>query len=307
MGGLSGLIDSFTGASGAKAASAAGRLQSEATLAGVDETRRQFDITQGNLAPILETGNLARDQQAALLGLSGQEAQNAAFAAFNESPGQAFLRNRQERALLRNTAAIGGLGGGNVRTALQQQAVGNAQKDFGNQFNRLAGISGAGQTATATGGQLGAQSSNQIAQLLGQGAQAQASGILGAEQSRAAGMGRIMGGLGGAALGATGALGSVGAGGGALVGLLSDKNKKTDINDLSLKECFDTVMTIPLKSWRYLEQVGLGTDVNLGPLAQEAPDIMKIEGMEALDLHNELMLVVGALQYMQQNEAKKCH
>jgi hypothetical protein len=83
----------------------------------------------GRLTPYTEAGRGALTEQQALLGLSGQGAQQEAYARFTESPGQAFLRERQERALLRNAAAIGGLGGGNVRTALQEQAFGRAQYD----------------------------------------------------------------------------------------------------------------------------------------------------------------------------------
>lgn len=183
MGGLSGLVKSIFGDPNAPIE--AGRLQAEATKEGIAETRRQFDVTQENLAPFREAGIGALDQQQALLGLGGQEAQTAAFDAFAESPGQAFLRNRQQRALLRNQSAIGGLGGGNVRTALQEQAVGFASQDFGNQFNRLAGLSGSGQTATTNLGQFGQQASQQISNLTQQGAQAQASGVLGANQIRA--------------------------------------------------------------------------------------------------------------------------
>lgn len=302
MGGLSGLISSFTGASGAKAARQAGQLQLEGALAGVDETRRQFDITQEQLAPFREAGTRALTQQEALLGLSGPEAEAQARQAFTESPGQRFLRERQERSLLRNTAAIGGLGGGNVRTALQEQAAGIAAQQEGTQFNRLAGLSGTGQQAVTTGGQLGAQSAGQISQLLGQGAQAQASGILGAEQSRAAGVGRILSGLGGAALGGAGALGpNVGALGGAGIGLLSDRNMKEDIKELDLKACYDAVMSMNLKAWRYIEEAGIDQDVHYGPMAQEAPEMIKIDGKEMLNLHDELMMIAGAIQYMRAN------
>jgi hypothetical protein len=101
----------------------------------------------GRLTPYTEAGRGALTEQQALLGLSGQGAQQEAYARFTESPGQAFLRERQERALLRNAAAIGGLGGGNVRTALQEQAFGRAQTDLDRQLTRLGVVSGQGLTA----------------------------------------------------------------------------------------------------------------------------------------------------------------
>ena len=134
--------------------------------------------------PFREAGEGALTQQQALLGLSGQEAQQEAFTAFESSPGQQFLRERGEQALLRNQAAIGGLGGGNVRSELQKQGIGFAQQDLQNQLARLASIAGQGQAATSSVAQLGGQNAANIGNLLTQGGQAQASGILGAQQAR---------------------------------------------------------------------------------------------------------------------------
>ncbi len=168
---------------GGSAAEDAARLQQEGAEAGVGEQRRQFDEITRLLGPSIEAGDTARQQQLALLGLLGPEAQAQAQTQFAESPGQQFIRERQQRALVRNQAAIGGLGGGNVRTALQEQAAGFASQDFGNQFNRLAGLSGAGQTAASNLGQFGQTSAGNISNLIGQGAAAGASGILGAQQA----------------------------------------------------------------------------------------------------------------------------
>lgn len=179
-----GLIKDVTGVEGAQdAANKAAGMQSDAAQAGISEQRRQFDVTQANLKPFQEAGVSALAQQQALLGLSGQDAQQQAFAGLNESSGQRFLRERQEKSLLRNQAAIGGLGGGNVRTALQQQAMGFAQQDINNQFGRLGQIAGQGQAATTNLGQFGAQNAANIAQLGQAGAEARASGVLGAAQA----------------------------------------------------------------------------------------------------------------------------
>lgn len=125
----------------------------------LEEQTRQFDVTREDFAPILERGNLAGESLAAFLGLRGQEAEQEALAGFNESPGQVFLRERQERALVRNEAALGGLGGGNVRTALQEQAFGIASQQLGERKDRLAGVAGLGAQATAQGASIGANQS----------------------------------------------------------------------------------------------------------------------------------------------------
>ena len=191
----------YSGNQASKAAKDAARIQGQGVDAGIDEQRRQFDITQGNLQPFQEAGVGALGQQQALLGLSGQSAQNEAFAAFNESPGQKFMRDRAQKNLLRNSSAIGGLGGGNVRSALVEQGAGFAQQDFNNQFGRLGQIAGQGQNATNSLGQFGAQTAGNIANLGIAGSQARASGILGGQQAEAQFRGQLLE-LGGQAIGA---------------------------------------------------------------------------------------------------------
>ena len=196
-----GLIDDITGVEAAQdAANKAAGIQAQGAQAGIAEQRRQFDITQGNLKPFQEAGVGALGQQQALLGLSGQDAQSEAFAAFNESPGQKFMRDRAQRNLVRNSSAIGGLGGGNVRSALVEQGAGFAQQDFNNQFGRLGQLAGQGQNATNSLGQFGAQASGNIANLGVAGSQARASGILGGQQAESQFRSDLIG-LGGMALG----------------------------------------------------------------------------------------------------------
>jgi len=121
------------------------RAREDAINAATQERfQEQQQANLGRLDPYATAGTSASNERSALLGLSGAEAQQAAMGRFTESPGQAFLRERQERTLLRNSAAIGGLGGGNVRTKLQEQAFGRAQTDYDNQLARLGAVAGQG-------------------------------------------------------------------------------------------------------------------------------------------------------------------
>lgn len=115
----------------------------------------------GVLQPWQKPGLQALDVQAALSGAMGPQAQQAAYANFQTSPGQQYLQSRAEQALLRNSAALGGLGGGRVRQELQRQAIGEASQDFNNNFARLGQVAGIG--ANAAGQQAG-----QIGSLYGQ-------------------------------------------------------------------------------------------------------------------------------------------
>jgi len=84
----------------------------------------------------------ATSLMAALSGVRGADAQSKAYADFNDSPGQSWLQEQGSQALLRSSAALGGLGGGRIREALQQQAIGISQQDFGNYYNRISDMAG---------------------------------------------------------------------------------------------------------------------------------------------------------------------
>ena len=181
-----------------------GALQQQRILLGLgsgeeERIRSRISVLESQPEPLTGGGLTRGSRQAALDKLRGQleglpgaqEAQQQAFAALEQSPGQKFLRDRAQRNLLRNASAIGGLGGGNVRSALVQQGVGFAQQDLQNQFGRLGQLSGRGQTAagiagqgalTSAGqiGQFGASAASNIANLGVAGSEARASGILGA-------------------------------------------------------------------------------------------------------------------------------
>jgi hypothetical protein len=161
----------------------AARAQVKSSKEAIAEQQAARAAQEARMEPFLAQAEPALQQQAALTGLGGPEAQQEAFQAFAQSPGQQFLREQQERALVRQASAIGGLGGGNIRSALQQQAFQRAQTDIGQQFNRLASISGSAQTAAGQLGQFGAQSAANIGNLQQAGGAARASGILGQSQA----------------------------------------------------------------------------------------------------------------------------
>lgn len=186
----------ISGVVGSKSASKSSKVQAKSADKGVAEQRRQFDITQEQFKPFQEAGVSALEQQQALIGLSGQEAQQAALAGLEQSSGQKFLQERAQKNLLQNASAIGGLGGGNVRSALVQQGVGFAQQDIENQFGRLGQIAGQGQAATTSVGQFGQQTATNIANLQGQAGAARASGIQGQNQAFQSAFGSALTGLG---------------------------------------------------------------------------------------------------------------
>lgn len=92
---------------------------------GIGGAQREIDIS-----------SRGQGIQSALAGLAGPQAQNQAFQNFQSSPGFRFALEEAERGTRRDAAAIGGLGGGNVRRELERVRTGLAAQDFGNQFQR---------------------------------------------------------------------------------------------------------------------------------------------------------------------------
>ena len=129
------------------------------------EGRRDFATAQEYYDQFANSGNRAFQQMADYTGASGVDAQQAAYDAYRASPGQNYLVQQAEQASLRNAAATGGLGGGRVQQELQTQAMGLAQQDFANSFDRLGRIADVGQQATSAQSgiqqQMGANTINQ--------------------------------------------------------------------------------------------------------------------------------------------------
>ena len=131
-------------------------------VAGIEAGMNQAANT---LSPYTQGGGKAFDLQSALSGALGPQAQQQAFANYNESPEVAYQRQQGEKAILRNAAATGGLGGGNVQQALQRHAIGLAQQDYGNSFNRLGTLSGMGQNSANLLGGLQANAGSKVADM----------------------------------------------------------------------------------------------------------------------------------------------
>lgn len=180
-------------ASQKSAAKSARRSQKRAADASIAEQQRQFDQTREDFSGFRERGEAAGSELNAFLGLSGAEAEADALGRFNESPGQAFLRERQERALTRNAAATGGLQGGNVQTALQEQAFGIASQQLGERKDRLAGVAQLGAGVTTSGAQIGSNISRGISDTTLSAGDAEAQNILNADAARQSGLSRVAG------------------------------------------------------------------------------------------------------------------
>lgn len=157
----------------------------------------------------------------------GSLAKSFSLADFQKDPGYEFRLGEGEKALNRAAAAKGRYDSGATLKALNQYNQNFASNEFGNAFNRdttnktnlynrLAGLSGTGQTAANQIGSLGSNYANQVGGLAMNAADAQGNAMMTGANARAssyAGIGNSLGGLG-SSLGKIGNLFSGGNSGG---------------------------------------------------------------------------------------------
>ncbi len=225
-----GLIGSQMTSSATRSAS---ETQAGAAQAGIDEQRRQNEAVQQLLAPYVQAGGgalgayapyqqagagalptlqqyaqagaPALEQQQALIGLRGPEAQRQAIAGISGGEQFKALTEQGEGALLSGASATGGLRGGNLQGALAQFRPQLLNELINQQYGRLGGLAATGGTVaqnlassglSATGelarigqasaagvGTAGSQTGANIANLLGQQGAATAGGIMGQSQA----------------------------------------------------------------------------------------------------------------------------
>lgn len=157
----------------------AAETQAAASEKGIAEERRQFNVMQELLSPYVEAGLPALEQQQALLGLTGPEAQQRAIGAISESPMFQAQVQQGEQAMLQGASATGGLRGGNIQAALAQFRPSMLSQEIQRQYGNLAGMTALGQQSAAGVGSAGMQTGTNIANLLQQQGAAQAGGVLG--------------------------------------------------------------------------------------------------------------------------------
>jgi len=176
-----------------KAAKEATAEQKRASLAGEALIGERFEAVRGGLQPFISGAAPAFEQQQALSGALGPEAQAAAFGAFQEDPGTQFLREQGLRLVGAGAAKTGGLGGGERLRELTRFSQGLALQDLSSRFNRLGAVTGVGlQAAQALGGVSGQATAGQVAQI-GQAGAAGALGTLGSQQATAQGIEQLVG------------------------------------------------------------------------------------------------------------------
>lgn len=147
-----GFWEDITGVTAANKAAAA---QTAGTQASIAEQRRQFDAMQGLMDPFVRAGTQSLEQQQALAGALGPEAQQAAYDAIQAGPGFQSALQRGETSILQNAAATGGVRGGNTQGALAQFSPALLNQSINQRFGQLGGLTQMGQASAAGVGAAG--------------------------------------------------------------------------------------------------------------------------------------------------------
>lgn len=128
-------------------------------MASVLEQQRQYDQTRQDMMPWLDAGRQGLNQLSLLA--SGD------MRGFYNSPEYAFTRDQGLQSLERGAAARGGLYSGGADADRMKFAAGLASQEYGNHWNRLAGLSGVGQATAGSLGQFGANAATNIGNAYG--------------------------------------------------------------------------------------------------------------------------------------------
>jgi len=139
----------------------AAKAQKNAANQQIAESRRQYDQDRADLEPWRRTGASALEVLSREYGLSPKEA-GGPDSAFIASPDYQFRQDQQAKALERMQNARGMWNSGATRTALMERSGDLASAEYGNWWNRMAGLAGQGQAATNTGIQAGQNTTSMI-------------------------------------------------------------------------------------------------------------------------------------------------
>lgn len=189
----------------AQAAQSAAQLQKQSADDALAFQKQQYSDTQKNQAPFLQAGQGAIGQLSDLMKPGGdltKQFQAPTDVTQQNDPGYQFRLAEGQKALERSAAARGGLLSGGTAKAAQRYGQDYASNEYGNvynrafnefqtnqanQYNRLAGIAGTGQTAANTLGTLGQSSANQVGNILQYSGQQQGNAAENAGAARASG------------------------------------------------------------------------------------------------------------------------
>lgn len=166
---------------GSNASKNATKAQTAAADKSAELQRYMFDQQRADMQPFLDQGK----QSLAELAQANQNPFSFDYNAMMADPGYAFRQAEANKAYERSAAARGGLFSGGTLRSLSRLNQDMASQEYGNAYNRaygahndrlnrLASMSGVGQTAASSLGAAGQGYANNMSNIYGQTANAQA-------------------------------------------------------------------------------------------------------------------------------------
>lgn len=156
------LLGDITGANqAAKGAEQAAQAQIQAAQDANALQKYMYDTNRSDLADYRTAGSAAINK---LMGLTGLNGGGFNMDQFTNSPQYQFGMDQGMKGIQRQLAASGLAGSGAGLKAANNYAQGYAGQQFGDYYNRLAGLAGIGQQATNQTGAYGTNYANQAGQ-----------------------------------------------------------------------------------------------------------------------------------------------
>lgn len=187
-----------TGVMSSNAASSAAKAQQASVGQALGLEQANLAQTGTNLQPYMTAGTNALSSIQQMLGLgTGAGGANGApnYNAFTSSPGYQFMLNQGNQGIQNSAMAQGGMTG-NTMKALQQFGQQEAGTSFQQFLQNLSSLSGSGQNAASTLGQIGGNiTGNMGAQTIGAG-NAAAAGTVGSSNALTGGINSALTSLG---------------------------------------------------------------------------------------------------------------
>lgn len=165
----------ISGYMGSKSQKDAAKAQGRGYDAATAEQARQFDITQQNMQPWLDAGGDALSLQRRFI--------NGDQGAFAQSPDYAWVFDQGRQALEGSASSRGNLFGGGTQADLTRYGQGMASQELSNWWNRLSGMSNAGQSTATNLGNFGQNYADQAGRNAIGAGNARASSYLGQAQN----------------------------------------------------------------------------------------------------------------------------
>jgi len=185
----------FSGVDQQRSARKAGNIQAGAAQRAMDAQEQYFNYIRELLQPYADVGAPALEQQKALMGLGGAEAQQAQINQLESSPLFQSLVRQGEESLLQNASATGGLRGGNIQGALAQFRPAMLNREIANRYGQLGDMINLGTGAIGSLGKARMDTGTNISNLIMQQSLARANKAMAGGWMGSLGQGLMMAGL----------------------------------------------------------------------------------------------------------------